>query len=137
MPVKNIKGKSLVLVYVVTKTGNDHKRPQTTRKQPQTTTNDQQTTTNNHKRPANDHKQPQTTNNQLQTTNKRLQTTNKRTLTTSKRPQTATRAHQTKNLTFRFFFPHPVITRNIPILKNILFTSSQCKISGGGGGRSE
>ena len=68
-------------------------------------------TGNDHKPPTNDHKRPQTT-------NKRLQTTNKRTLTTSKRPQTATPAHQTKNLTFRFFLPHPVITSNTLILKN-------------------
>ena len=67
-----------------------------------------QITTNDHKRP--------------QTTNKRLQTTNKRTLTTSKRPQTTTPAHQTKNLTFCFFFPYPVITRNTLILKNIIFS---------------
>ena len=83
---------------VATKTGNDLKRP-----------------ANDHKTPANDHKRPQTT-------NKRLQTTNKRTLTTSKQQQTVTQAHQTKNLTFRFFFPYPVITRNTPIFKNILFT---------------
>ena len=85
-------------MFAVTKTDNDHKPSQTA-------TNHQQTTANNHKR--------------LQTTNKRLQTTNKRTLTTSKRLQTATSAHQTKNFTFFIFFPHPVITRNTPILKNI------------------
>ena len=86
------------------------------------TTNHQQTTTNDQKPPANDQKPSQTT-------NKRLQTTNKRTLATCKRPQTATPARQTKNLTFRFFFSHPVITRNTPILKNSL----QCHISGGRG----
>ena len=82
---------------VVIKTGNDHKVPQTTSKRPQPTTKPTS------KRP--------------QTTNKRLQTTNKRTLTTIKRSETATHTHQTKNLTFRFFFPHPLITRNTRILK--------------------
>ena len=61
------------------------------------------------------------------TTNIRPQTINKRTLTTRKRPQRAIPTHQTKNLTFRFFFPHPVIARNT------LFHSLQCQISGGRG----
>ena len=61
---------------VVTKTCNNHKRPQTT--------------TINHKPSANDHERPQTT--------------NQGNLTTSKRPQTATPVYQTENLTFRFFF---------------------------------
>ena len=46
---------------VVTKTGNDQKRPQTARKRPQTTTNDR-------KSPANDHKFPQTNTSHQQTT---------------------------------------------------------------------
>ena len=71
-----------IFCFVVTKTGNDHKPPQTA--------------TNNHKLPVSDHKLPQTT-------NIRLQTSNKRTLATSKRPQTATPAHRAKNVT-------PVIT---------------------------
>ena len=41
--------------FVVTKTGNDHKRPQTTSKRPQTTTNHQQTTTNYQQTTTNDH----------------------------------------------------------------------------------
>ena len=71
----------------------------------------QATTINDHKPPANDHK--------------RSQTTNKPPLTTSKQPQTTIPAHQTKNLTFRFFFPHPLITRNTPIFKNIQWQISE------------
>ena len=96
---------------IVTKTGNNHKWPQTM--------------TNDHKPPANDHKWPKTTSNNHkhpQTANKRLQTTNKWTLITRKQPQTATPAHQIKHLTLSFFFPYPLIKRNTLILKNILFT---------------
>ena len=46
---------------VITKTGNDHKPPQTISKRPQTITND-------HKRPANDHKLPQITTKHKKTT---------------------------------------------------------------------
>ena len=41
--------------FVVIKTGNDHKRPQTTSKRPQTITNHQQTTTNYQQTTTNDH----------------------------------------------------------------------------------
>ena len=95
-----------------------------------------QTTTNHHKRSQTTNKQPHTTkkkNQRLQNTNKLLQTTNKRILTTSKRPQKTTPVHQTENLTFHFFFWHPVITRNTPILKSILFPVPD-KQSGGKGG---
>ena len=44
--------------FVITKTGNDYKRPQTTSKRPQTTSKRPQTTTNGHKPRANDHKLP-------------------------------------------------------------------------------
>ena len=94
-----------------------------------------QTTTNHHKRSQTTNKQPHTTkkkNQRLQNTNKLLQTTNKRILTTSKRPQKTTPVHQTENLTFHFFFWHPVITRNTPILKSILFPVPD-KQSGGKG----
>ena len=90
---------------VVTKTGNDHKP--------------RQTTTNDHNPQANDHKLPANYQKQLQTTGKLTQTSNKRTQTIRKRPQMATLAYQTKKLTFRFFFPHPIITRTNWILKNI------------------
>ena len=45
---------------IITKTGNDHKQPQTTSKRPQITTNHQQTTTT-HRKPTS--KRPQTTTN--------------------------------------------------------------------------
>ena len=95
-----------------------------------------QTTTNHHKRSQATNKQRHTTkkNNQRpQNTNKLLQTTNKRTLTTSKRPQKTTPVHQTETLTFLFFFLHPVIARNIPILKTILFTVPHKQSRGKGG----
>ena len=105
---------------VVTKTGNNHKPPQTTNKRPQTITNHLQTTTN-------DNKPPQTTSNrpQMTTNNKKMATNNHQTeinyllhICTSSTP-----AHQTKNLTFCFFFLHPVITRSTLILKNIAFSA--------------
>ena len=85
----------------------------------------QTTTTNHHKPTANDHKLPQTTSKRPQTTTNHQQTTTNYHQTNTNyqhRPQTTTSAQKIKNLTFRFFFPHPVITRNTHILKNILFT---------------
>ena len=115
-----------MFLIVVTKTGSDHKRPQTI--------------TNHHKSPTNNHKTPPTTTNhqeattndhrRLQNTNIRLQTTNKRTLTTSKRRQIATPAHQIKCLTFRFFFLHQVIYKEH---SNFGKHSLQCQISAGVG----
>ena len=72
-----------------------------------------------HKRPQITSKQPQTTDKQPQIISKRLQTTIKRPQTTNKQPQTATLVHQTKEPKFLFIFPHPIITRTTPILKNI------------------
>ena len=73
------------LIIVVTKTGDDHKPPQTIKYHQQTTTKYEQTTkqpgndhkppANNHIPPANNHKPPETTknhHNRSQTTNKRV-----------------------------------------------------------------
>ena len=123
-------------IFVVTKTGINHKRPQTTskplaknHKQPQTaskrsqtTANHQQPTRKDHKSPENDHKPPKTTSKWLQTFNNWI-------LTTRKWPQTATRTHRTKNLTFHFFFLHP-LNQGIPRSSILTFCntySSQCQ----------
>ena len=73
------------LIIVVTKTGDDHRPPQTIKYHQQTTTKYEQTTkqpendhkppANNHIPPANNHKPPETTknhHNRSQTTNKRV-----------------------------------------------------------------
>ena len=83
----------------------------------------QATTTSHHKAPQSTEKHQQTTTNDYKAQKKRLQTPNKLKLTTSKQPQPATSVHKTKNLTFRFFFPHPIIPRNTPILRNILLSA--------------
>ena len=82
----------------------------------------QTATTNHHKPTANDHKLPQTTSKRQQTTTNHQQTTTNYHQTNTNCQQSTNSAQQTKSLAFRFFFPHPVITRNTHILKNILFT---------------
>ena len=108
---------------IITKTGNDHKQPQTTSKRPQITTNHQQTTTT-HRKPTS--KRPQTTTNgfkSLANDYKLLQTS-----------KTATPVYQTKHLTFRFIFSHLVITRNTTILKTTPVWQISGAVAAGGGG---
>ena len=95
-------------MYVINKTGKEHKRAQTITNDHKPPANDHKPPANNHKPPANDHKPP---------ANHYKVPANDRKLPTNdyKQPH----LHIKSKLKFRFFFPHALITRTTSILKII------------------